>query len=579
MRTLVLALAIALASTASADELTWKRNHRSAHSAANKRNANKSLLLVYTPKGYTDALSKRFREERSLAGLGAELVGGAIKFREGDEDATRYGVSEAPCVVFVGRFGQVRGRWIGAAECQPSAIGREVYAALKENAKTQFEEREARRIAKAVAEREAAEAQAWKEAYAAAIESRRAAYEAARKAGAPLQLSATELAAAAGKEREREWYLRRQERVAFLGAPDPTEVDALQAALTWLARHQAPDGRWWADGKACPDESGCPADSREGIVLFDPGVSALALLALFAGGHTTSQGHHPQVVALGLRYLLSLQKPDGSIGYTTPTTIYNHAIATLALSEAYNASGDPALREPLERAVEFCVKAQNPNLGWKYGIKSGRNDSSVTAWMLQALSAAQRAGVDVPEEAFAGGLRWFDRATDSAGTVGYESPGGGGSVLPQEKDRPDLPAMTAASVLCQLLAGERVSKDDVRKGRKIVWQSPPSWGSRGDSVNYYYWYLGAQALAAFGKPTGETALWRSALVKTLLAEQETAGCRAGSWPTAGPWCLGGGRVYATAMGALSLAAPYRIDVAEPPTEVQRARDARAKGAQ
>ena len=34
------------------------------------------------------------------------------------------------------------------------------------------------------------------------------------------------------------------------------------------------------------------------------------------------------------------------------------------------------VKAPAEQALKFCLTAQNPGSGWKYGVRSGKNDSS-----------------------------------------------------------------------------------------------------------------------------------------------------------------------------------------------------------
>jgi hypothetical protein len=51
--------------------------------------------------------------------------------------------------------------------------------------------------------------------------------------------------------------------------------------------------------------------------------------------------------------------------------------------------------------------------------------------------------------------------------------------------------------------------------------------------------------------------WNKALKTALLPHQATEGCAKGSWDPVGPWGSHGGRVYATALGALMLETYYR----------------------
>ena len=51
--------------------------------------------------------------------------------------------------------------------------------------------------------------------------------------------------------------------------------------------------------------------------------------------------------------------------------------------------------------------------------------------------------------------------------------------------------------------------------------------------------------------------WNKALQEVVLPLQVQRGCQAGSWLPDGEWCAVGGRVYATAINALTLETYYR----------------------
>jgi hypothetical protein len=328
--------------------------------------------------------------------------------------------------------------------------------------------------------------------------------------------------------------------------------------LTWLASHQSNDGRWDSDGWngncACKGPGTSGGDQR-----YDVGQTALALLAFLGNGQTHGSGKHAKAVRAGLGWLCGQQKADGSVGFDHGETIYNHALAAQALAEAFAMTGDPVLKPYAKRAIEFCLRAQNPKLGWKYGARTGRNDTSVTGWMVQALRAGASARFDVPDDAFSGARRWLLRATDSRGSVGYETPGGGSAFLPQNDGRYDpVPCMTGASVFARLCTGERPTDDGIRKGAKELLASRPLWAAgQTRRANFYYWYYGTYAMFQVGGKSWSG--WNTALVRALTPNQRQDGCTAGSWDPIGEWCLAGGRIYATAINTLSLEAYYRLE--------------------
>jgi hypothetical protein len=84
--------------------------------------------------------------------------------------------------------------------------------------------------------------------------------------------------------------------------------------------------------------------------------------------------------------------------------------------------------------------------------------------------------------------------------------------------------------------------------------------------SYYYWYHGTLAMFLHGGSDWQA--WNAALIDEVLAMQDRAVSGAGkprhsygSWPALGPgwgkWGRTGGRVYATALGVLTLETYYR----------------------
>ncbi|HEU5394970.1 MAG TPA: hypothetical protein VFV36_09210, partial [Candidatus Methylomirabilis sp.] len=177
--------------------------------------------------------------------------------------------------------------------------------------------------------------------------------------------------------------------------------------------------------------------------------------------------------------------------------------------------------------------------------------------------------IDIPKEdyqrAFDGALNWFNRATASNGKTGYQAPGDEGSRLNKIFPEPypyskDLSCITAVAVLCRLFAGEKRESQAVRDGIKILMQHTPNWqeqkGRSLSTINMYYWYYGSYALFQYG---GEPWKKWNEDMKRVLLESQRAGIidEDGSWDPIDEWGPAGGRVYATAMGALTLEVYHR----------------------
>jgi TPR repeat protein/serine/threonine protein kinase len=366
---------------------------------------------------------------------------------------------------------------------------------------------------------------------------------------------------------EEKWknpYPQRGERtlvtVKKKGGSAKTE-SAVAAALGWLVRHQEDDGSWDADGWTthCEGEAcGGPSTSEAGVgeSQYDVGVTSLALLAFLGQGNTHLGGPYKIQVRKGLRWLMGQQDARGAVGLAKDAgaTTYSHALAAIVFCEAFSLTGDLQLATPAENAIDACLAMQTEDMGWKYGYDSGKSDSSVTGWMIQAMSAARDAGAEVPRAAWAGAVAWFKSVTNSAGRTGYESRGGGSAFLKRSRGRFDaLPVMTAACLLSNSECGVRKRDPIFKKQIKVLQESLPSRTPK--RVSYYYWYYGSYAL--FRRGSNVFRRWNKALKQALLPSQNSMGCAKGSWEPAGEWCIAGGRVYAVALNALTLEVYYR----------------------
>ncbi len=336
---------------------------------------------------------------------------------------------------------------------------------------------------------------------------------------------------------------------------------AVGKGLAWLARHQDPDGMWRCKTFMLNCGQGTcsgPGSSDD----YDAGVTGLSLLAFLGAGHSDGSGKHEEGVRRAWTALKDRQTHDGCVGPKCADGhwIYNHAICTMALAEAFALSGqNPRFRAVAQDAVDFLVECQNPGMGWRYGKQTGNNDTSCTAWAAAALRSAKVAGLRVPEACFEGALRWFDRVTDEAYyKTGYTSKGDTGARLASAmgKFQPSE-AMTAAAVTTRiLLLGEGArNRPVILGGGNLLKMSPPRWDVEAGTIDMYYWYWGLQAMFQLGGNYWEA--WNEPAHEALLSHQRNGGCAGGSWDPAGAWGEAGGRVYATAINTLTLETCFR----------------------
>ena len=425
-------------------------------------------------------------------------------------------------------------------------------------------------------------------------------------------------------------------------------VQQVEMALDWLTAHQSPSGAWeWRNYRTLCEQHGGPACGGDEITEredrhFSPGLTALALLAFTASGY-----HHvpprdeaaPEykerhakrraTVAKGLEWLLAQQEADGAIGrkikgnddpdfdaggfHQDPEGyMYNHAIGTLALCDAYATSKDEALREPAQRAVDFLCRAQDQKRGgWDYypvghlpkeaqqvPVRDRhRGDLSITGWAAVALKVAEMASLKVPAGAKKSALAFVQRMDGNASAnpepryaegywTGWNAPAVEKALLEQGVAPPqrvllrsvrdrlkagNVPegrrgvAMTAVSALAKLSLGVSQGDRDLQAQVAHLLNNAPSEfalttprkGFTNHDHSYYYWYYGTLVLWNLGDERW-LRWWDDALKPVILKLQVAEGPAKGSWPACDPvWGGYAGRLYSTALCTLTLEVFYR----------------------
>ncbi|MFH1745451.1 MAG: HEAT repeat domain-containing protein, partial [Planctomycetota bacterium] len=370
--------------------------------------------------------------------------------------------------------------------------------------------------------------------------------------------------------------LARQRGVQRFGGTPHTE-SAVESGLAWLAAHQSSDGSWsrfnFADND--PPDDRCTGQAIKRIQSsLQPGLTGLCLLAFLGAGYTDTSGPYLREVRKAIDALLEMQQPHGGFSRDERMAGYNDSIATFALAECYAMTRDARLIEPLQRAVGRLVRSQQELGGWDYLPRpnSGRNDTSITAWAVQALHACTAAGIDVPRTTLVRAALHFAHAAGADGRVWYSDGGTGYKLDANLQPRYRYgPAMTAAGLMCEQLLGWRLEGPKPRLQTAWLFHQPPSaarFHGRDSTQlhNPYYWYYGTVAMFQRGGQDWER--WNSQLRDAILPLQnreKTAEDRKraayGSWDPYsqhwGKWGKMGGRVYTTAICVLTLEIYYR----------------------
>ncbi|MEI6970117.1 MAG: prenyltransferase/squalene oxidase repeat-containing protein [bacterium] len=315
--------------------------------------------------------------------------------------------------------------------------------------------------------------------------------------GAAAALGASSIAVAV----EREQPLRTAELT-------PEVERAIQGGLDWMIKAQAKDGSWGKDHKVAS--------------------TALGLMAFMVKGHFPDRPPYGENLSRAVRYLVSQASAmDGYIG----KSMYEHGLATLAMSEVWGMSGKGEVGGVLKDAVSVILRSQNPAGGWRYEPKPAEADVSVTVMQIVALASAKEAGVMVPDSTLQRAVTYVLSCRDSStGGFSYQPNG------PPGWER------TAAGVMSLMMSGQR-GHQAVKTGLDYLLRQPGAIFT--DSPYYFYGhYYAIQSMYQAGdKYYGD---WYPRIRDALLKKQEPDG----HWED--PTGIG------TQMAILVLGVPYRF---------------------
>ncbi|MCF6227288.1 MAG: terpene cyclase/mutase family protein [Planctomycetes bacterium] len=358
----------------------------------------------------------------------------------------------------------------------------------------------------------------------------------------------------------------------------------IKAALVWLRDHQNKDGYWSATGFGTDSKRKKAAKTynvefvnvgeSDGDTGWeggtDVGLTGLALLAFAGAGYTHKSGVYEYTLKRTVKYLLKQIDEDGCFGGREHDHfVYNHAICTTALAEIYGLTLDAELKPVVKKAAEFILEAQNPGLGWRYGVKPEQNDTSVTGWMVSALHSCELAGIPIAKKkAYDGAEAWLKEVSTDDGYfyVGYKS-SHRSSRLRDSTYFCNFPTMESIYVNSVHIMGKSKAKK-YKKYIKEISKSLvektflPAW--KKTEIDFYYWYFGS--LAQFKVGGKNWRRWEKKMAAVLLENQRgfseldkkakhtTAQAldEHGSWDSVGAWGAAGGRVYSTALNCLTL---------------------------
>jgi len=314
--------------------------------------------------------------------------------------------------------------------------------------------------------------------------------------------------------------------------PDPVFAEwreqadpAIERALGYLASVQRRDGSF-------PENFG---DST--------GIPALVGMAFLSKGHLPTEGPYADALNRCIDFVLNNQRGHGLFekGHAGSGPMYAHNISTLFISEV-SGMVDPDRQERIERALPKALelilqaqavpKSERHQGGWRYHPGSSDSDTSCSGWALMALRSAKLNGAAVPDSAIEAAVSYLKRHQHAQyGCFGYTGT--------EDHAR----SLTGMGLLCLELCGLHGTPETIKAADYVM---KTFRQLRGDQFEFYGAYYNAQGTFQIGgRYWSEYGPW---MYETYLKEQNPDG----SWDS-----REAGRIYGTAIMALSFTVPYR----------------------
>ncbi len=371
----------------------------------------------------------------------------------------------------------------------------------------------------------------------------------------------------------------RPEAITRFGG-DPQLNQSIENGLNFLSKTQWSDGRWCFHVQPDAFTYRVPREAHQnGSIQCDTAATALGLLSMMGAGYSHMDGAYQQEVQKGLNYLLSHQQKrppvgkDGRLGipgalYNTNTDTdnnslsYAHAMATVALCEAYGLTRDRKLLEPARAAVKYIIATQNPKFGgWRYenadnlGRPYAESDTSSSGWQIMALKSAVQAEIlpaEVVNPSLQKAQRWLDMARKSDGRYAYNPFNGSASEYGNWKRT--TPTMTAEAAFMQWCINPAGA--DLKPSIEYILDNAPGDSEiDGYKRDVYYWYYASAIM--FAQQGDAWNQWQGKVMPIIKDSQVSADSPlGGSWdvnnPSLDKWSHLGGRHYLTCMNLMIL---------------------------
>jgi len=336
----------------------------------------------------------------------------------------------------------------------------------------------------------------------------------------------------------------RKEMGEKYGATEESER-AVELALAYLAAHQRNNGSWSFDLNLEPCNGQCQHSKLKNSDNATPVTAAtgLALLAFLGAGHTHQQsGPYQETVRRGIYFLRSIAS-ETQAGYDLQRgSMYGHGIALMALEEALCMTRDgnrydSDLMDLVQRGAAFSCIAQHENGSWGY-VPGRPGDVTITGWQVLSLIGARKGGAGLHTNTLPDAKSFLMSTCEGRSFwFGYNTPKG-------------EPTTSAIGLTLMLFLGQSPFETPfARSLDRIALMGP-------QPNNIYHNYYASLALHHSRHPAWED--WNEQLRNHLVATQESQGHMRGSWHFKDKWGDVGGRLYTTALCAMTLEVYYRF---------------------
>ncbi len=278
--------------------------------------------------------------------------------------------------------------------------------------------------------------------------------------------------------------------------------------LDWLAGHQDEDGKLDADGFMRHDPEDDKTDGAGGghhgervPCAYDGVTTALALMGWLADGSTADTGAYKDNVKRALAWCVTYLRR----GFGGFDAIWNYALCTQAVADAYGVTKDGALKPVLEAAVRAILARQLTDGGWRYFGRVGGVPS--TSFAAVALGQCAQAGITVPTKAVERILAFLDARVDAkTGRSEYHDRAERMGYTPTVRN-------AASALAARAMLGVLGKTPGLSKQISAIKSKPPRWkisfkklkapdGTMREfqigNLDPYAWYFTTLALAARG---------------------------------------------------------------------------------